>query len=81
MSDNEEEEVKVVEVKEEPGKKFFISHINSYTGRALLKEIYNKDTVKEEWAAHTFHGTLETGTNHVYASLKSEAPDGVDKIV
>jgi hypothetical protein len=81
MSDNEEEEVKVVEVKEEPGKKFFISHINSYTGRALLKEIYNKNTVKEEWAAHTFHGTLETGTNHVYASLKSEAPDGVDKIV
>ena len=66
MSDGEEEEKKVVEVKEEPGKKFFISHINSYTGKTLLKEMQNKDKVKEEWAAHTFHGTLETGLNHVY---------------
>ena len=38
MSDDEEE-VKIVEVPEPPGKKFFISHINSYTGRALLKEL------------------------------------------
>ena len=57
--DSDEEEQKVVEIPEPEGKKFFISHINSYTGKALLNEIYNKDTVKEEYAAHTFTGTLE----------------------
>ena len=28
--------------KEDPGKKFFISHLNSYTGKALLKELKNE---------------------------------------
>jgi hypothetical protein len=46
MSDNEEE-VKVVEVPEEPGKRFFISHVNSYTGRVLMEELRNAETVKE----------------------------------
>lgn len=32
---SEDQEIKV-EVKEEPGKKFFLSHMNSYTGKALL---------------------------------------------
>jgi hypothetical protein len=81
MSDGEEAEAKPVEIPEEPGKKFFISHVNSYTGRALLKELNNKDTVKEEWAAHTFEGTLEAGTNHTYATQNPEAPEGVEKVV
>jgi len=68
MSEADEAEAKPIEVPEEPGKKFFISHVNSYTGRALLKELNNKDTVKEEWAAHTFDGTLEAGTNDVYTT-------------
>ena len=59
-----EEEVKVIP--EEPGKKFFISHVNSYTGRALFKELNNKGQTKEEYAEHAFSGTLETGTNHIY---------------
>lgn len=82
MSDNGEEEEKVIEVPEEPGKKFFISHVNSYTGRALLKELNNKETVKEEFAAHTFSGTIEIGQNHVYSMQETnEHPKGVDKIV
>ena len=51
---------------EEPGKKIFISHVNSYTGRVLMAELDNKHKVKEEYAAHTFCGTLETGSNHIY---------------
>ena len=27
----------------EPGKKIFLSHCNSYEGRALFKELWNKD--------------------------------------
>ena len=80
MSDGEEEEVKKVEVPEEPGKSFFISHINSYTGKTLYEQLKNADTVKEEYAAHTFQGTVETGTNHVYTQ-NSEVPEGVEKIV
>jgi len=80
MSDDEEE-VKVVEVPEPEGKKFFISHINSYTGRALLGEIRNEHTVKEAYAAHSFSGTLEKGTNEIYAELDPQKPEGVEKIV
>ena len=59
MSDyGDEVEEKKVEVKEEPGKKFFLAHMNSYTGKALLKELQNAHQVKEEYAAHTFVGTL-----------------------
>ena len=54
MSDNGDEEVKVVEVPEEPGKSYFISHINSYTGKILYEQLKNADKVKEEYAAHTF---------------------------
>lgn len=57
MSESEEE-VKKEPEPEPPGKKFFISHINSYTGTAILNEIKNKDKVREEHAAHTFTGTL-----------------------
>ena len=43
MSDNSGD----VQVQKEPlpdGKKFFISHCNSYTGKALLSELNNKGT-------------------------------------
>ena len=66
MSENGEEEEQVKIVPEEPGKKFFISHVNSYTGRTLFKELNNKGQTREEFAEHSFQGTLETGTNHIY---------------
>ncbi len=70
-----EEEVKP-EIKEEPGKKFFLSHLNSYTGKSLLKELRNEHLVKEAYAAHTFVGTLykeeEDGSG-----AKEIAPEGV----
>ncbi len=37
-----EQEEQKVEVKEEPGKKFFLAHLNSYTGKALLNELKNE---------------------------------------
>jgi hypothetical protein len=54
---SEQEEVKV-EVKEPPGKKFFLADLNSFTGRTFLKELKNEHLVKEPYAAHTFIGTL-----------------------
>jgi hypothetical protein len=43
MSDYGSEEAKVVEeIPEVAGKKIFISHINSYTGRVLMREMDNK---------------------------------------
>jgi hypothetical protein len=79
MSDDEE--VKKEPEPEQPGKKFFISHINSYTGMALIEEIKNKDKVREEHAAHSFSGTLQKGKNISYNQLNPTAPEGCDKIV
>jgi hypothetical protein len=81
MSDNEDDQPKVVEVPEEPGKRFFISHMNSYTGRVLLEELKNADKVKEEYAAHTFQGTIQEGTSSWYTLKSNELPEGVEKIV
>jgi len=61
MTDSEKEEADVVvpPPREEPGKKFFLSHANTYEGMALFKELYNKDDcVEPEWAAHSFVGTV-----------------------
>ena len=81
MSDEGSEKEVVQEIAELPGKKFFISHVNSYTGRVLLKELDNRKDVKDpEFAGHTFCGTLETGTNHIYLPEKG-VPEGVDKVV
>jgi len=41
MSEHSDEDIPKEEPKEEPGKKFFLSHLNSYTGKALLKELRN----------------------------------------
>lgn len=61
MSDEGSEEIEVPPEppKEDPGKKFFISHLNSYIGKALLKELRNEHLVREAFAAHTFSGTLK----------------------
>lgn len=62
MDYGEEDDVEVPkeEPKEEPGKKFFLSHMNTYTGKTLLKELWNADTVRSSDAAHTFYGTLNS---------------------
>ncbi len=44
--------------REPNGKRFFISHLNSYTGRAIARELRNEHLVKEQHAVHTFCGTL-----------------------
>jgi hypothetical protein len=75
---SEQEEVKV-EVKEEPGKKFFLAHLNSYAGRTLLKELRNEHLVKEAYAAHTFSGTLFKEEEDGSGS-KEQPPDGVQRL-
>ena len=61
MSSNDDESVKPKEPEpEQPGKRIFLSHANSYEGMALFKELYNRDTCREpELAAHTFVGTVK----------------------
>ena len=60
--DLQEQEVLKVPVREEAGKRFFVSHLNSYTGRTICKELNNEHLVREPaWASHTFCGTLLSG--------------------
>ena len=80
MSDDEnQEDVPKEPPKEDPGKRFFISHLNSYTGKALLKELRNEKEVREAYAAHIFNGTLKTDEPD-FASLKGLNPEGVSKV-
>ena len=58
MSEIGEEEEKVVEIKLIPGKKFFLSHLNSFAGKTLLKELTNTGKVKDPIEEHSFVGTL-----------------------
>ena len=62
MSDNEEEE-KVVpkEPIVMPAKTFFISNINSYTGKVLLEELRISKDPMIDLSKYKFIGTLETG--------------------
>jgi|APCry1669189733_1035249.scaffolds.fasta_scaffold295987_1 hypothetical protein len=62
MSDNEEEE-KVVpkEPVVMPPKTFFISNINSYTGKVLLEELRISKDPMIDLSKYKFIGTLETG--------------------
>ena len=61
MSDDDGSDIEVPkeEPKEEQGKKFFLSHVNSYSGKTLLQELRNEKLVKDENAAHIFVGTLK----------------------
>ena len=83
MSDDEGSDVEVPkeEPKEEPGKKFFLSHVNSYTGKTLLRELRNEKLVKDvENAAHIFVGTLKVDEEDG-SGYKDVPPEGVFKIV
>ena len=78
MSDDEGSQADIPKEppKEDPGKKFFISHVNSYTGKALLKELRNEHLVREAFAAHTFTGTFKTNEPD-FARQKDYIPDGI----
>ena len=62
MSDNEEEE-KVVpkEPTVMPPNTFFISNINSYTGKVLLEELRISKDPMIDLSKYKFVGTLESG--------------------
>jgi len=71
-----EGEIVKEEPKEEPGKRFFLSHLNSYTGKALLKELINEHLVKDPAAAHIFTGTLKEDEPDIQR-LREHIPTGV----
>ena len=50
MSDDGSEEAKIVALPPTLGKKFFLSHCNSYEGLAVFKELWNKNKAKKEKA-------------------------------
>ena len=88
----EGEEVKLPD-DPEPGKKIFLSHCNSYEGRALFKELWNKDQFDKsvaywehldddtrEAAAHTFTGTVRREERNARGGFE-EPPEGIDQFV
>ena len=77
--DSDQEPIKE-EPKEEPGKRFFLSHVNSYTGKALLKELRNEALVKDPMNAHTFTATFNADEEDG-SGKKEVPPEGVQKIV
>jgi adenylate kinase len=81
MSDSEQEEIIKPPPKEEPGKKFFLAHSNTYEGMALFKELYNRDTCREpELAAHSFVGTVKKSEKTPAGNFQM-APTGLDRLV
>ena len=82
MSDNEEEE-KVVpkEPTVMPPKTFFISNINSYTGKVLLEELRISKDPMIDLSKYKFVGTMETGQNYIYMASDGTVPEGVEKTV
>jgi hypothetical protein len=74
MSDEDDQEQQVIKEppREDPGKRFFVSHLNSYTGRALLRELKNDHLIREPHALHTFTGTLlHEGQSGGYQKLET----------
>jgi hypothetical protein len=76
----EEGQEPVKEIPEPPGKKFFVSHLNSYTGRILLQELRNELLVKDPAAAHTFIGTLYKDESYD-TTHPDLVPNGVQKLI
>lgn len=75
-----DEEVPVIKepVKEQPGKRIFLAHSNSYEGMALFKELWNRDKCREpELAAHTFVGTVRKG-ELTYRGNYQEPPKDIE---
>lgn len=64
-----------------PPKTFFISHINSYTGKVLKEELSISRDPMIDISEYKFHGTMEKGINNIYSATDGTVPDGVDKIV
>lgn len=63
-----------------PGKKFFISHMNGYTGKVLLSELRNDQKEGlEDFEKHTFVGTLNKDYKiEMNPRVKvQDCPDGV----
>lgn len=60
MSENgEEQEVKKLP-DPIPGKRIFLSHCNSYEGRAIFEALWNKEKCRvPEIETHTFKGTVK----------------------
>lgn len=76
-----EEEVKKEPPPEQPGKKFFISHANSYEGKCLFKELWNKEKCRDpELAAHSFYGTIKSDERNMHGAFE-EAPLGFERFV
>ena len=81
MSDDEEQEIIKEPPKEDPGKRFFLSHANTYEGMALYKELYNRDTCRDpELAAHSFIGTVNQVEKTPRGNFQ-EPPTGMDQLV
>ena len=73
--DQEQQEVVKAPPREDPGKRFFISHLNSYAGKTLCQELRNEHLVREpEYAGHTFCGTLQDATE---GGVKLETIEGM----
>jgi hypothetical protein len=81
MSDDEDQPIIKEPPKEQPGKRFFLSHANSHEGMALFKELYNKDKCRDpELAAHSFIGTVRKSEITSHGNFQ-EPPSGMDKLV
>lgn len=86
MSENGSEEGEPVKEPTPPpqGKKIFLSHCNSFEGRAMFKELWNKDKFKEnpEWAyaSHIFTGTVRKEEKNARGGFE-EPPEGIDSFV
>jgi hypothetical protein len=60
MSEYDEDEQPKAPEPEPPGKRIFLSHCNSYEGKTLFKELWNRENCREpEVAAHSFIGTVK----------------------
>jgi hypothetical protein len=46
-----------------------------------LSQLNNKGKTREERAEHSFVGTLEKGTNEIYAELNPVVPGPVEQVV
>ena len=54
MDSENEESVKAPPTPPPAGKKFFLSHCNTYEGLALFKELFNKEHIEQLWKDNEF---------------------------
>ena len=94
MSEEGSEQEQVKEPTPPPqGKKIFLSHCNSFEGRATFKELWNKDQFDKsvaywehldddtrEAAAHTFTGTVRREERNARGGYE-EPPEGINEFV